>query len=277
MVLRPLETVRDVLPVLRRDRDLVAIADALSGAVAIEPGGPSALFGKLGLVPVYSRLAALDTLDFNENTIWSGASKLPANHRRTVIGEARHMTGVDDNSYDALLASHVIEHTADPIGALREWQRVVRPEGHILLIVPHRDGTFDHRRPITTVEHMLSDEERQTGEDDLTHLDEILELHDLGRDPGAGSCENFERRSRANAKMRALHHHVFDTRSVVAMCEAAGLEVLRLRPKPRFNIVCLARVVPDSPAASRDPVRFSEQALARELARSPFPSDRSSA
>lgn len=230
------------------------------------------LFGPLGLLPVYSRLAALDTLDFSEQTIWSGASKLPRQHRRTLIGEARRLDAVADHSYDAVLASHVIEHIADPIGALREWQRVVRPGGHLLLLVPHRDGTFDHRRPVTTVEHLLSDAERQMGEDDLTHLPEILELHDLERDPGAGSRENFERRSLENARMRALHHHCFDTRSVAEMCEAAGLSVLMLKPRLDFHIVCLARV--GAPPPGQPPSPFSEAELARELANSPFPSDR---
>jgi len=169
---------------VRSDRALVAIADVLQGAVALEPGGPSALFRRRGLVPVYPRLAALDTLDYSEQTLWSG-SQPSGEVRSKLIGEAGRLEDVKDASYDALLASHVLEHLANPLGALAQWQRVVRPGGHVLLAMPHYEGTFDHNRPVTSIEHMRADAERQTGEDDLTHLEEILELHDLGRDPGA--------------------------------------------------------------------------------------------
>jgi SAM-dependent methyltransferase len=135
-------------------------------------------------------------------------------------------------------SAHVVEHRANPWGRpLAEWRRVVRPGGYVLLIVPHRDGTFDHRRPVTSLEHLLEDAERRTGEDDDTHLDEILRLHDLDRDPGASD--------------RA----------------AAGLEVLMLRPKLPLNIVRLCRV------GDRD-VEPAQPDLSRVMRRSPFASDR---
>jgi hypothetical protein len=56
---------------MRRGRVLLATARRFAGAV--EPGGPSELFGARGVVPVYPRLAALDTLDYAERTLWSDA------------------------------------------------------------------------------------------------------------------------------------------------------------------------------------------------------------
>jgi SAM-dependent methyltransferase len=246
------------------------MADVLQGAVALEPGGPSALFKRRGMVPVYPRLGALDTLDFSEQTLWSGGQN--ANGiRRKLIGEARRLEGVSDDAYDAVLASHVLEHLADPLGALGEWQRVVRPGGHVLLVMPHYEGTFDHRRPVTSVEHMRADAEREMGEDDLTHLEEIIELHDLARDPGAPNREAFEQRCRENVATRGMHHHVFDSRSVVELCRAAGLEVIAMRPKPTFNIVCLCRV------ESGNGQGIGDDELKPILAQSPFESDRAAA
>ncbi len=224
---------------------LDAIAERLAGATALEPGGPSSLFGHGGLVPVYPQLAALDVLDYAERTLWSAQAAPPregVNLRSRVVAEAGDLAGIPDDSYDAVLASHVLEHLANPLGALAEWRRVVRPGGHILLIVPHREGTFDHRRPVTTIEHLRADAQRETGEDDLTHLEEILRLHDLKRDPGAGSRENFERRCHDNGMMRAMHHHVFVSQTVVDVCRVAGLEVLALAPRRPFHIVCLCAV-----------------------------------
>jgi SAM-dependent methyltransferase len=252
-----------------RDRVLVAAANSLRGAVALEPGGPSAVFGRLGEVPVYRRLAALDTLDYAERTIWSDATGFELAPRRRLIGEAGRLEGVADDAYDAVLASHVVEHLANPLGALAEWKRVVRPGGHLLLVVPHRDGTFDHRRPVTTLDHLRADREAQSDEGDLSHLDEVLTLHDLARDPGAPSRQVFEERCRQNLATRAMHHHVFTSRSVVEMCQAAGLELLLLRAVLPFHVVCLCAVGP------RGEDGLDGKTLDQALSRSPFASDRS--
>ena len=257
---------------LRPDRTLIAAAGLLEGAVALEPGGPSVWFGRKGLMPVYPRLASLDTLDYAEHTLWSDAAQAQESTltpvRRRLIGEAARLENVPDDSYDAVLSSHVLEHLANPLGALAEWRRVVRPQGHVLLIVPHRDGTFDHRRPVTSLEHLREDAEHETSEDDLTHLEEMVLLHDLERDPGCPDRETLERRCRDVAFTRAIHHHIFVSRTVVQACEAAELEVVLLRPKLPFNIVCLCRV--GEPGGSR----LSESELSMFLRRSPFASDR---
>jgi SAM-dependent methyltransferase len=252
------------------DRTLTGMAEALTGAVALEPGGPSASFGRRGLVPVYSRLAALDILDYAERTLWSSSGSARVPSRCRLIGEAGKLHEVPDSSYDAVLASHVVEHLANPLGALAEWQRVLRPGGYMLLIVPHRDGTFDHRRPVTSLEHLQADAVSEAGEDDLTHLEEILELHDLARDPGAPSREVFERRCRENQSSRAMHHHVFITRTAVDMCRAADLDVLSVRPVRPFNIVCFCRV------GQPQQGELGEWQLSEILRRSPFASDRGS-
>lgn len=256
---------------IRPDRRLIAMIDALSGAVALEPGGPSALFEEHNRMPVYPRLAALDTLDYSERTLWSSDTGSGAEIRQQLIGEARRLKNVENGAYDALLASHVLEHLADPLGALGEWQRVVRPGGHVLLVIPHREGTFDHHRPVTRLDHLQADAERETGEEDLTHLSEILELHDLKRDPGAINREIFEQRCRDNASSRAMHHHVFDSRAVVNVCRASGLEILALHPRRPFDIFCLCRV-----GVERS-YTFNKRELATVLAHSPFRSDRAAA
>lgn len=256
---------------LRRTPEIRTVVDALRGATALEPGGPSQIFGRLGEVPVYRALGALDTLDYAETTLWSGGLKDRPRVRRRMIGEAGHLSDIDADVYDAVLASHVLEHLANPLGALAEWQRVVRPEGHVLLVLPHRDATFDHRRPVTTIEHLRADAAAEMAEDDLTHLEEVLALHDLARDPGAPDPETFERRCRENPSMRGMHHHVFDSLAVLRLCREAELEVRALVPREPFHIVCLCRV-------GGDPRRGLEEVAAGSvLAGSPFPSDRAAA
>ena len=42
-------------------------------------------------------------------------------------------------SFDVLLAQHMIEHLPDPVSALREWRRVLRPGGMVVLATPNAD------------------------------------------------------------------------------------------------------------------------------------------
>jgi SAM-dependent methyltransferase len=223
-----------------RPHELRAIAAALAGARALEVGGPSAIFAAGGLLPVYPRLERLDEVNYAERTLWDDAVPAAGAHR-SLIHEATDLASVGDGEYEAVLASHVLEHIADPIAALQEWHRVVRRGGHLLLVVPDRARTFDHRRPVTPLAHLVEDARRGTGEDDLTHLPEILELHDLGRDPLAGTFEAFERRSRENALHRGLHHHVFDLRSIVELAGHCGWKVDRAIARRPYHLVVMAR------------------------------------
>jgi SAM-dependent methyltransferase len=78
-----------------------------------------------------------------------------------------------DHALDYLVASHVLEHVANPVAALIEWYRVVRPGGIIYLIVPNRRAAWDRTRELTTVEHMLTDFAHDTTALDPTHIDEF--------------------------------------------------------------------------------------------------------
>lgn len=69
-----------------------------------------------------------------------------------------------DESQDFVVSSHVIEHFTDPIKALIEWDRLVRPEGIIFIIAPHKDRTFDRRRHCTQLGHLIEDYIKQSTE-----------------------------------------------------------------------------------------------------------------
>jgi SAM-dependent methyltransferase len=58
-----------------------------------------------------------------------------------------------DDTVDFVFASHVIEHFPDPIRALDEWCRVARER--VVVVVPHRDRTFDRDRDLTPAEELL--------------------------------------------------------------------------------------------------------------------------
>ena len=68
---------------------------------------------------------------------------------------------LEDNSVDFVINSHVIEHFSDPIKALKEWHRVVRPGGYIYVTAPHKERIFDKDRDRTTLAELI--ERHETG------------------------------------------------------------------------------------------------------------------
>lgn len=54
---------------------------------------------------------------------------------------------VEDESFDYIVAQHVLEHTPDPIGALKEWLRIVKKGGWIIIIHPDVQWTLPQKPP----------------------------------------------------------------------------------------------------------------------------------
>lgn len=208
----------------------------LRGRKALEIGGPSDLFGYAGSFPIYSCLASIDNSNYSDRTLWHSEA---ATFGRALVCEGTELT-VDDEAYDCVIASHCLEHIANPIKALREWRRVLQKGGLLLLILPHRDCTFDWRRPVTTLEHLRGDFEGETPETDLSHLDEVLALHDLSRDLAAGTPEQFKARCLKNAEFRAIHHHVFVPQTVSQVVIEAGFSIVR-QDLQGFHIITLGQ------------------------------------
>lgn len=54
-------------------------------------------------------------------------------------GDAQRMEGVEDNSYDFVHSSHCLEHLYDPYEAFKNWIRICRPGGHLIVCIPDED------------------------------------------------------------------------------------------------------------------------------------------
>lgn len=74
-------------------------------------------------------------------------------------GDAQLLAKHPDDRFDFLHSSHCLEHLRDPFEALPNWVRVVRPGGHLVVLVPDEDlyeqgvwpSTFnpDHKHTFT--------------------------------------------------------------------------------------------------------------------------------
>lgn len=54
-------------------------------------------------------------------------------------GDAQKMSGVADNTYDFVHSSHCLEHLVDPSEGLKNWFRILKPGGHMVVMVPDED------------------------------------------------------------------------------------------------------------------------------------------
>ena len=214
----------------------------VAGRTGIEIGGPSAVFSRSEYLPVYDAARSLDNCDFKQDTKWATHSASYRFHKSKPHGKMYFVDGTDLNGvpgqgYDFLLSSHCLEHIANPIKALKEWQRVVKPGGSFVIVLPHYIHTFDRKRKPTPLQHMVDDFERGTGEDDLTHFKEVYT-------PAANpSPTDLEIRDLLwnNMTNRMIHHHVFDESNSRQLLEAAGLKVVAVEPYPPFHIFLVAQ------------------------------------
>lgn len=74
-----------------------------------------------------------------------------------VIDDGETLATFADSSVDFVIANHFLEHTQDPIGTLKTFFRVVRPDGILFITLPDKRFTFDVHRPVTPWEHLLRD------------------------------------------------------------------------------------------------------------------------
>lgn len=78
-------------------------------------------------------------------------------------GDAQFMDGVMDNSYDFVTSSHCLEHLIDPFQGIKNWLRILRPGGHLIITIPEEDlyeqGTWpsnknlDHKHSFTILKN----------------------------------------------------------------------------------------------------------------------------
>jgi len=145
-----------------------------------------------------------------------------------------------DHSLDYVAASHVLEHVANPVAALAEWYRVLKPGGIIYLVVPDRRATWEHRRDLTPVEHLLDDYVRGTTACDATHIDEFVFQADWSLfSPDTPAAEVPAKQAELARGMHAavehhleinIHFHTFEPSNVRTL-----LEMLSRWPVRRFK------------------------------------------
>jgi SAM-dependent methyltransferase len=158
----------------RAQRRSAFVDGYLRGLTGIEIGGSAQNDYGLDALNV-DRYASMETIYKQEE--W----RLCGRKRPVDIVAPGDELPLADDSVDFVFSSHVIEHFADPIRALKEWFRVARR--YVVVVVPHPNRTFDRGRELTSTAELLDRHRRGLTADEEAHwsvwtLESFLELCD---------------------------------------------------------------------------------------------------
>jgi SAM-dependent methyltransferase len=158
-------------------------------------------------------------------------------------GDAQLMAGVADDTLDFVHSSHCLEHLVDPVQGLRNWLRILRPCGHLIVTVPDEDlyeqGVFpstfnrDHKWTFT-IQKPASWSERSINVFDL--------LRELGADAEILKVELL------HATYRYALPRYDQTLTPIAEC---GIEIVVRKRHPN-EVAARGRLPADNPQPSRE-------------------------
>lgn len=154
-----------------------------------------------------------------------------------IIDEGTELSTIQNDAYDYLIAAHVLEHVEDPISALKNWLRVVKPGGHLLIAVPDKRYCGEDRRPLTTVEHFIRDHEKGAQVSAEEHY------RDFGANLKGFSGEELEAYVAQREPM--IHFHTFTLSSLLKLLveiQSLGFELVEACFNVNEVIVVLRRV-----------------------------------
>lgn len=130
-----------------------------------------------------------------------------------IVDDGEKLATISAESQDFVIANGFLEHCQDPLGTIAAFVRVLRPEGAVYLATPDKRYTFDSRRPVTPLAHLLRDHREGPEWSRLWHFEEWVRLVEGVEDPQAV-------RSRAQQLMSedySIHYHVWTQGEMLEM------------------------------------------------------------
>jgi 2-polyprenyl-3-methyl-5-hydroxy-6-metoxy-1,4-benzoquinol methylase len=109
--------------------DLLATTE-LEGRTLLDAGSGGGHFSQAAC----ERGARVTSLDVGENVLAQVAKRCDSTR---IVGSVLELP-FPDSSFDVVLSTEVVEHTTDPLKGVREFARVVKPGGLVLLTTPGR-------------------------------------------------------------------------------------------------------------------------------------------
>lgn len=131
-----------------------------------------------------------------------------------IVDDGEALTTIPEESQDFIVANHFLEHCENPIGTIETHLGKLKPGGILFYAVPDKRYTFDFRRPVTPLEHMVKDADQGPEWSRSEHYEDwcrfVPGLDSTGTAGQAGSPDWIERKARElEAAKYSIHMHVW--------------------------------------------------------------------
>ena len=140
-----------------------------------------------------------------------------------------------DNSFDYVFSCHCLEHMPDTIGTLKEWLRVLKPGGRLVLMLPHAGRTWESERTLSSLEHHVRDHANKVDLYDFTDWDEFERAFsaESRRNPAEGSWFNDPLAKMPNGSLNPrwaaehglFHYHAWNQNILSDVLRYLGLNI----------------------------------------------------
>jgi ubiquinone/menaquinone biosynthesis C-methylase UbiE len=165
-------------------------------------------------------------------TLKASYSKVASIQTPDIISDLETMHAIENESQNFIIANHVLEHVENPIKAVRSMMRVMRVGGIAYVTLPEKNYTFDKRRALTPLDHLIRDYLEGPGWSRREHyLDWATNVDHL-------SGVAAERRVDHLMSVRQnIHFHVWDQDSMKKMfCSISEFPEIRFKiERSQFN------------------------------------------
>ena len=122
-----------------------------------------------------------------------------------IIDNGETLSSQADKTQDFVIANHFLEHTENPILAVINMLRVLKPGGILYAAIPDKRFTFDRDRPITSLDHLIKDYKNGPSWSNRAHYEEFQRSMSNIEDEA-----EFAIRTDALMKMNySIHFHVW--------------------------------------------------------------------
>ena len=176
-----------------------------------------------------------------------------------------------DESQDFVIASHLLEHLADPLTQIEEIHRVLKPGAVVLVFLPDRRYTFDRKRSATPLAHLIAEHRDRVTVVSDEHIEDYLRKTDVW-DP-SWTPEQVREQLELN-RQRSVHVHCWSEDEFLPVLEYTVLEMgmrwelldaMFVEDVPEgfeFGFVLRRSPVAAEPAVMAEHLRLSWQVLA---------------
>jgi SAM-dependent methyltransferase len=132
------------------------------------------------------------------------------------------LAALPDESQDFVIASHLLEHLADPLTQLGEIYRVLKPGAVILVFLPDRRYTFDRQRSATPLAHLIAEHRDRVTVVSDEHIEDYLRKTDVW-DPSW--TPEQEREQFDLNRQRSIHVHCWSEDEFLPVIEYTVVEM----------------------------------------------------